>query len=211
MKANLYSRAAIWALASTSFACLLGHFYGFWTMRLFGCTVLPPATLALVWIAWVSRAAERGAGSPFTWIVEGALGGVFAALIYDLFRLPFVLSGYPLFAVFPKFGQMLLGADPSDTGLAVQTVGWIYHFANGASLGIMYLAMQPRATRRAMFWGAVAWAGMVEALLLATPYYAYFQLKLPMSTFIALTLSAHIVFGLALGWWCMKRIVHRTA
>ena len=80
------------------------------------------------------------------------------------------------------------------------------HFANGASLGIMYLAMVTRATSKRLFWGAVVWACMVEVFLLLTPYYSYFQLKLPFGTFLALTLSAHLVFGAALGLWCTWRL-----
>lgn len=202
----LSGRIGVWGLASMSFACLLGHFYGFWSMRLFACTVLPLATALLVYIAYINRQQPAGVQNPYTWIVEGALGGLFAAVIYDLFRLPFVLSGYPLFGVFPKFGQMLLGAASTDTGAAVQITGWAYHFSNGMALGIMFLAMVPRPSLRALFWGAVAWAAMVEILLLLTPYYAFFKLKLPFNTFLVLTLSAHLVFGCALGLWCWRRL-----
>jgi hypothetical protein len=71
----------------------------------------------------------RGAMSKLeTGLLKVRLGGLFAAVVYDLFRLPFVLNGYPLFGVFPRFGQMLLGAAPNDFGAAVQIAGWIYHF-----------------------------------------------------------------------------------
>src|SRR4028118_2170438 len=203
----LFSRPVVWGLASLSFACLLGHFYELWSMRLFACLILPPATALLAYIAYAARHQPAGVQSPYTWVVQGALGGVLAAVIYDLFRLPFVLSGYPLFAVFPKFGQMLLyGTLNNDTGPAVQAAGWIYHFSNGAALGIMFLAMITRTSWRALFWGAIAWAAMVEVFLLLTPYYSFFQLKLPFPIFLALTFSAHIIFGLTLGWWCWRRL-----
>ena len=207
-KTTLATRLTVWILASTTFLSLIGHFYGLWTMRMFACLALPPAAAALTFIACKARGEPRDVVSPYTWIVEGALGGVFAAIIYDLFRVPFVLAGYPLFAVFPKFGQMLLNADVSDTGAAVQAAGWTYHFANGASLGIMYLAMVRRASGHWLLWGAIAWASMVEIILLLTPYYTYFKLKLPFGIFIALTMSAHIVFGAALGAWCWLRLRH---
>jgi len=203
---NFFSRLTIFLLASLSFACLLGTFYGLWGMKPFACLVLVPATLVLAGIAVATRNRPRGVSSPCTWIVEGALAGVAAAVIYDLFRLPFVLNGYPLFAVFPKFGQMLLGAAPTDTGAAVQVTGWAYHFSNGAALGIMFLAMVATASKKVLFWGAVAWAVVVEILLLATPYYSFFDLRLPFGIFLALTLSAHIVFGVALGLWFALRL-----
>lgn len=203
----LHSRPVVFGLAATSFACLLGHFYGWWTMRAFACWVFPPAIALLAWSARSSRDVVASAGAK-TWIVEGALGGVFAAVVYDLFRLPFVLTGYPLFAVFPKFGQMLLQAAPDDFSWPVQVAGWTYHFVNGASLGIMFLAMAARPTPRVLFGGALAWALAVEIFLLLSPYYSFFKLKLDYGVFLMLTLSAHLVFGAALGWWCLKRMAH---
>jgi hypothetical protein len=194
----LTSRPAVFLLASLSFACLLGEFYNVWSMRLFVCWVFPPAIALLVW------AARRDAKAR-TWIVQGALGGIFAAVVYDLFRLPFVLNGYPLFGVFPRFGQMLLSAAPTDFGPAVQIAGWVYHFSNGAALGIMFLAMVTRPTPRVLMWSAAAWALCVEIFLLLTPYYSFFKLKLNYSEFLLLTLSAHLIFGIALGWWCQRR------
>ena len=185
-------------------------------MRAFACWVFPPAVALLVWSARSSpvdaRQGNRKSVSPAnnsarTWIVEGALGGLFAAVVYDLFRLPFVLNGYPLFAVFPRFGQMLLQSAPDDFSWPVQVAGWTYHFVNAASLGIMFLAMAARPTPRKLFGGAMAWALGVETFLLLSPYYSFFKLKLDYGVFLALTLSAHLIFGAALGWWCVKRIV----
>jgi hypothetical protein len=100
---------------------------------------------------------------------------------------------------------MLLNAAPTDFGPAVQLTGWIYHFSNGAALGIMFLAMVTRPTPRVLMWSAAAWALCVEIILLLTPYYSFFKLKLDFTAFLLLTLSAHIVFGIALGWWCARR------
>src|SRR5262249_11898793 len=91
----LSSRPVVFALASLSFACLLGHFFGFWTMRFFGCWVLPPAAALLAYVAISNRGMTRSLSSPHLWIVQGALGGIVAAVAYDLYRLPFVLSGAP--------------------------------------------------------------------------------------------------------------------
>ncbi len=196
-------RPLVFLLAFLSFACLLGQFYGLWSMRLFGCLVLPPATAALGIIAYLTRRQPRDVRSPFTWIVEGTLGGLVAAITYDIYRLVFVLQGVPLFKPFPKFGELLLGA--SEPRWLVYGLGWTYHFSNGAALGIMFLAMVPRASRRAMLWGAVAWAMAVEVTLLLTPYTVF--LGLPMNgRFIFLTASAHLLFGVALGLWCRRRV-----
>src|SRR3954470_22083957 len=101
MAKTLAMRALVFTLAFLSFACLLGQFYGLWSMRWFGCWVLPPATAALAVIAYRARHRPAGVASPHTWVVEGAAGGVVAAVAYDLYRLVFVLQGVPLFKVFP--------------------------------------------------------------------------------------------------------------
>ena len=206
----LFTRPAVFLLASLSFACLLGEFYKLWSMRAFACWALLPATLLLAAIAVASqRRPDKYGSAAALWIIEGALGGVVAACAYDLFRLPFVLNGFPLFKVFPMFGQMLLGAGPADFSWPVQIVGWLYHFSNGAALGIMFLAMLPRAQSRLAVIMAVLWALCVEAILLMTPYATFFKIAMGFSTFLALTLSAHIIFGLTLGWWCRRRLAGR--
>lgn len=199
----LGSRLVVFVLAWLSFGCLLGQFYGLWTMHLFGCWVLPPATVLLGLAAYWNRGRPPGPESPHTWIVQGALGGVVAAIAYDLYRLPFVLNGAPLFKVFPRFGELLLGV--TEPRWLVQGLGWTYHFSNGAALGIMFLVMASCFRRPMLFWGAVAWAVFVEAMLLLTPYASFFGLKMN-GRFLFLTASAHVVFGMALGLYCRTKL-----
>ncbi|MEY2408729.1 MAG: hypothetical protein QOF48_1399 [Verrucomicrobiota bacterium] len=172
-------------------------------MRLFGCWVLPPATALLGWIAWSHRRKPEGPRSAHTWIVQGAIGGLLAAAAYDLYRLPFVLNGAPLFKVFPRFGELLLGA-PEPRWL-VNLLGWTYHFSNGAALGVMFLCLVPRFGARWLLWGAIAWALFVEAMLLLTPYTSFFGLPLN-GRFLFLTASAHLLFGIVLGLWLRWRL-----
>ncbi|MFL5328541.1 MAG: hypothetical protein ACJ8C4_06465 [Gemmataceae bacterium] len=197
------SRVIVFFLASLSFACLLGQFYGLWSMHWFGCWVLPPSTALLVLIAIATRDPPRDVRSPYTWIVQGAIGGSIAAVAYDLYRLYFVLNGAPLFKVFPLFGEFLWGGDQPRWW--IYALGWAYHFSNGAALGIMFLSMVPRASGGLMFLGAVAWALAVETMLLMTPYPTYFGLPFD-GRFIFLTASAHAIFGIALGIWCRYRV-----
>lgn len=198
----LSSRPVVFTLAWLSFACLLGQLLELWSMHVFGCRVLPPAAALLVYIACRQRDRTGGLGSPYTWIVHGGIAGVVAAVAYDLYRLPFVLAGAPLFKVFPRFGELLLG--DTEPRWLVQALGWAYHFSNGAALGIMFLAMASMFRRPSLFWGAVAWAAFIEVMLLLTPYTSYFGLVLD-GRFLFLTASAHLVFGLTLGWYCHRR------
>ncbi|HEV2969473.1 MAG TPA: hypothetical protein VGY55_05730 [Pirellulales bacterium] len=209
MPTRLKTRGIVFLLASLSFACLLGQFYSLWSMHWFGCWILPPATFVLIALAWFDRGWPSA--GPRVWIVQGAIGGIVAAIAYDLYRLPFVLGGAPLFKVFGKFGNLLLGAGVDDQASSLaQWLGWTYHFSNGAALGIMFLAMVVRPNRRTLFWGAVAWALCVEAILLTTPYAKFFGLPLN-GWFLFLTASAHAIFGVVLGLWCRSRIAPRLA
>jgi len=201
-------RFVVFGLASLSFACLLGQFYGFWTMRFFGCWVLPPATAILCFIAWQHRNEPKDLGSPYTWIVRGTIGGIIAAFAYDLYRLPFVLRGAPLFKVFPRFGELLLGN--TEPRWLVHSVGWTYHFSNGVALGIMFLAMISLFKKPPFLVGAICWALIVEALLLLTPYAAFFGLPLD-SKFLTLTLTAHLIFGISLGAYFRARLASAPA
>ena len=63
----LSSRPVVFAVAFLSFACLLGQFFGFWTMHFFGCWVLPPATALLVYVAYQHRGRATSLSSPYTW------------------------------------------------------------------------------------------------------------------------------------------------
>lgn len=197
---EISQRLLVWALASMSFACLLGQFYGWWTMRAFACWVMLPCGAALTVLArpkYFPRSLTRGFDARGA-ILQGALGGLIAAVAYDVFRLPFVLAGFPLFKVFPEFGRLLLG--PNASNWAIQIAGWSYHFSNGAALGIMFAAMLPaRMTKAQIIVAGAVWAMLVEAILLLTPYRSFFRILMPAATFLALTASAHLVFGLSLG------------
>lgn len=185
-------RASVFLLASLSFAALLGQFYGLWSMQGFTLFAVLPG---LVLLAVLALGPEGG------FIRHGALAGLVAAVAYDLYRLPFVLGGAPLFKVFPRFGALLLGAD-QPTWL-VQLLGWSYHFLNGASLGIMLMALVPG--RRFIFWAGTVWGMVVEGLLLATPYADFFGLTVN-TRFLFLTASSHLIFGLVLGAWLHWRL-----
>jgi hypothetical protein len=71
----LGSRAVVFGLAWLSFGCLLGQFYGLWTMHFFGCWVLPPATVLLAVAAYLHRGEPVGVGSPWIWVVQGGRWG----------------------------------------------------------------------------------------------------------------------------------------
>ena len=200
---RLIARAYVFLLASASFVVLLGAFYGHWMMSeavLYG--VLPSIGLLILVAAGDRGDRPRDPARPSTWVVEGALGGLVAAIAYDLFRLPFVLNGYPLFDVMPKFAVMIFGESAPREQLLL--AGWAYHFLNGMALGVMLLALWPAKWIRWIILGGIVWALAVEAILLASPYAEKLGLEMN-QTFIILTASAHLVFGIVLGVWLRLR------
>jgi hypothetical protein len=204
-------RALVFALAATSIWCLLAEMYGWCDMRTFTFFILIPATVVLYALGILDRL--RGDRRLWRAVVMGTIGGLLAAVAYDIFRLPFVYSDawgmgrigipqMPLFIVFPRFGAMILGQplEQESYSMAAQLVGWVYHFSNGATFGVMFAAMIGEAKNR---WGggwlwAVLMAVGIEAALLLSPYARFFGIQMT-ARFVTVTLVAHLIFGVALG------------
>ena len=200
-------RWLVFLLAASSIACLLFDFYRLCPVRLFTAFIFLPALAALFAFAIFDR--QRGDGQLWRAVMIGIAGGVLAAAAYDIFRLPFVFAKewgiasivppLKLFKVFPRFGAMILGQPIEQTSysLAAQILGWLYHFSNGATFGVMYIAMLGDGTRRHWAW-AVLMALALELGMLLTPYPQVFNI--PMTTrFVIVTVAAHTIFGIGLG------------
>jgi hypothetical protein len=204
-------RALVFFLAATSIWCLLAEFYGLCSMRLFTFAILLPATAALVAVAILDRI--RGRRELWRAVLIGAVAGFVAACAYDLFRVPFVVAAVdqvgpdwlrmPLFKVFPRFGAMILGEPfnaaqtDSQFSLTAHLIGWTYHFSNGMTFGVMYLALIGDARERSWLWAVVFAVGLELAMLL-TPYTSFFGIHMT-AKFVVATFAAHGVFGVALG------------
>lgn len=243
-------RFLTFVLAATSIWCLLFEMYALCSMRAFFFAVLLPATAALYAIAWLDHV--RGDRRLARAVIVGTAAGLVGAVAYDIFRLPFVFSDawgmgrfgipqMPLFKVFPRFGAMILG-QPLEQGvpagqpgsawgkgysLTAHLLGWLYHFSNGATFGVMFAAMfggsifgiAPAANgagrvsdagpapgrrrthaARGIILRAVAMAVVIEVCLLISPYAKFFGIHVT-PRFVVVTLLAHVVFGLGLGAW----------
>jgi len=198
------TRIIVFLLAATSIWSLLGEMYDLWPMRLFTLAVFLPACGVLIALAMHDR--WRGNGRTCQIILIGTIAGLTAAVAYDIFRLPFVFSkswglagifpSLPLFKVFPMFGAMILG-QASSASLAAHLTGWLYHFSNGATFGVMYATLVNGQWRR--LWPvAIVFAVGLELAMLFTPYPATFGIRVT-EIFVVVTLSAHLVFGVTMG------------
>ena len=110
---------------------------------------------------------------------------------------------------------MILGepVEQANYSLAAHLVGWVYHFSNGVTFGVMYIAMIGDARQRSWLWAVLLATGLEMAMLL-TPYPQFFAIPLT-TTFVVVTFTAHMVFGVALGlmaksWalrWPIRQVV----
>ncbi len=179
-------------------------------MRTFTLFVFGPACVALIALTIYDRLAGQRLLWRAVWL--GIWAGLIAAVAYDIFRLPFVYASeigidafvppLKLFKVFPRFGAMLLGQpiEQQNYSLTAQAVGWIYHFSNGATFGVMYVALLGDPSRRHWAWGIVMAVGLELGMLL-TPYPGFFNIPLT-TAFVFVTFAAHTIFGVALGKIC---------
>ena len=199
-------RALVFMLASGSILALLLEFYGVLTMRAGAIAVTAPGLALLVAAGVYDRL--RGRGQLARQVGIGLAAGFVAAIAYDVFRLPFVFAepwgidrfvpAMPLFKVFAMFGAMILGDAPNPPyKLTAHLVGWAYHLSNGATFGVMYVAMIGDGGRRHWAW-AVVFATVLELGMLLTPYPATFGIALS-ARFVVVTMAAHVVFGVVMG------------
>ena len=210
-------RAIVFFLAATSIWCLLAEFYGICSMRTFTIWILIPSTFLLIAMAILDYV--RGDRRLFRACCIGAIGGFLAAVAYDVFRIPFVVGAIdhvgpmwlrlPLYKVFPQFGAMILGErySPTQTDsqftLMAHIVGWVYHFSNGITFGVMYMASIGDARKRSWLWAILMAAGL-ELAMLFTPYTTFFGIG-QTTRFVIVTLVAHIIFGVALGLYSRRK------
>jgi len=200
-------RWLVFTLAASSIACLLFDFYRLCPMRLFTVFIFLPVLAGLLLFAIFDR--QNGDGQLWRSVLIGFAGGLLAAVAYDLFRLPFVFAKewgvasivppMNLFKVFPRFGAMILGQpiEQSSYSVPAQILGWVYHFSNGATFGVMYMAMIGDATRRHWAWAVLMALGLELGMLL-TPYPQVFNIQVT-TGFIMVTVAAHALFGIGLG------------
>ena len=209
-------RTLVFFLAASSIWSLLAEFYHLCSMRTFTLYMEIPATALLILVAFIDLV--KGDRRLWRAVVIGAIGGLLASFAYDLYRLPWVIMAIdkigpmclrlPLYKVFPQFGAMILGQPytlhqtDSQYKLLTHVVGWLYHFSNGVTFGIMYMALIGDPAKRNWIWAIVLAVGL-ELAMLFTPYTSFFGIGLT-ERFVVATLTAHLLFGTVLGLFARR-------
>jgi len=182
-----------WVAAGTSISSLLLYMAGVLPLREAGLTVLVPGLVVLggCWMVALRREDGGLAGR----LARGCWAGLLATFLYDIVRVPVVISGVPVFKAISYFGTVFVQV-PAPT-IVSECVGWSYHLSNGIGFALMYFLW----VRTPRWWTAVIWGLVLEGVMLLTPYAEVFGYKLSRQ-FLAITIGSHVVYGLGLwmGW-----------
>lgn len=128
-------------------------------------------------------------------VLSGIVCGLLATVAYDLVR-PVIVAVFQFhtnpYKAMPLFGSRITGR-PTDDGFAV-AVGWLYHFWNGISFGVMFALVRPRGGAIAgLIWGV----GLQIFTILVYP--SFLDARLDNVGFMVTGLLGHAVWGLVLG------------
>src|SRR5437867_5000350 len=187
-------------LGASSVATLLLYFYGVAELGHSVRVLLLPSTVALVVLTvWARRTGRR---ELYDRIMGGLWAGLFASLAYDAARVPIAHAGIPVFRAISYFGTVFLG-QPKPT-LGADVIGWTCHLANGVGFGLMYATLFSRPR----WWTAVGWGVFLELSMLYTPYAEVFGYQRT-TTFFAITMGAHVCYGLGL-WAGLRSWIARA-
>ena len=182
-------------MAGTSGAAVLAHTFGPVPMSFTVPFVVFPSASILVG-AMLTRQGRFARLHRFSELVmRGALVGLGATLIYDAVR-PLLVTALGLtfdpYRAIPIFGTLITGLPATDP--ASLAAGWIYHFWNGISFGMMFALVRPRG---GIAWG-VAWALALQGLMMLA-YPALLQARLDDPGFMASGLIGHSIWGIVVG------------
>lgn len=184
-------RAVCFLACIPSGGALLAKVYGLASMQFGALAIALPCCIGLtaVWI-WARRSGAPGLADRLT---IGFIGGLLGTVAYDLIRIPFLMAGQRVFAPISAYGIWIAAADSSSR--FTELIGWLYHFSNGITFGVMYaLFMRDR------HWAlAIVWAFALETIAVLSPFARIFSLS---GNYPALGIAylGHVAYGLPLGW-----------
>jgi hypothetical protein len=182
-------------MAGTSGAAVLAHTFGPVPMSFTVPFVVFPSASLLVG-AMLARQRRFARLHRFSELLaRGAIVGLAATLLYDAVR-PLLVAALGLtfdpFRAIPIFGTLITGL-PANDPLAL-AAGWIYHYWNGISFGMMFALLRPAG---GIGWG-VAWALTLQVLMMIA-YPTLLRARLDDPAFMASGLIGHSLWGMVVG------------
>ena len=183
--------------AVTSGGALLLKLYGVMPMHVAAGWLTIPG---MMFLAAAAVSARQSRPDLFRSIVRGAVGGFLGTVAYDVVRIPFLMAGIRVFAPISCYGIWVCDADAWSP--ATEVAGWLYHFSNGITFGIMYALV---AMGRHWGW-AILWGLTLETIALASPFRVVFEMAVdPLK--IAIAYMGHVAYGYPLGRYTQNAAV----
>lgn len=184
------------ALAGASGLSVMLHAFTDWGMDVTFPLVVVPATLLFGGLVFLSLRKYPELDRFAARTLSGIVCGFAATLVYDLVR-PILVAIFQFHAnpykAMPLFGSRITGR-PTDDGVAV-FVGWLYHFWNGISFGVMFALVRPRG---GWFLGLLWGLGLQIFTILVYP--SFLEARLDDVGFMVTGLVGHAIWGAALGY-----------
>ncbi len=158
--------------------------------------LLPAAALLLAAIGLLYRA-----NKPLAMIAtKGLVAGTVATIALEAIRLPGFWLGFMPGNLPRLMGVLLLDQFAAGPSLKSDMVGWVYHFWNGASFGLIYVLVFGSYRRwvGAVFGVLIGFGFMLSPVVSALGV-GFLGIEFSKGFPVTVTI-AHAAFGLALGW-----------
>lgn len=186
---NLFFKILAFILCLPSGGILLLKAFGYSQMYTTAYSLFLPSIFLLLFLVLILYYKDRDL---FNLIIIGAIGGLIGTIGYDLIRIPFMLIGSRIFAPINMYGVWL--TDAAVGNAFTDTMGWLYHFSNGITFGIMYaLFMKGKS-----YWWAIGYALLLETIFVVSPFGELFGLTSKPLSLLAAYIG-HIAYGYPLG------------
>ncbi|MGH9711839.1 MAG: hypothetical protein ACRD5M_00870 [Candidatus Acidiferrales bacterium] len=170
---------------------------GHGNLAILATRLLFPAIALLVLISILSPESQPSIARTVFW---GAAAGALATIPLEAIRIPGYLLGFMPGNLPRLMGVLLLDRFALGPSTASDIAGWAYHFWNGASFGIIYILLFGAARRWAgVLYGIAVGMGFLISPVVVSLGVGYFGLQFSKG-FPITVLTAHLAFGLALGF-----------
>jgi hypothetical protein len=193
--AQLLLIAAVLLLASAGPLIFPAAQAGYSTMPALATGVLLPTIAGLASLSILMRKSHPAISKV---IVLGAAAGAIATVPLEVVRLIGFHYGYMPGNLPRLMGVLLLNRFAEGPSLVSDIAGWTYHFWNGASLGILFVAVFGARRWIAPIYGMVIGIGFMLSPVVASLGVGFFGLEFSRG-FPVTVLAAHLAFGGALG------------
>lgn len=130
----------------------------------------------------------------------GLAAGAVASIALEAIRLPGFWLGFMPGNLPRLMGVLLLNQFASGPSLKSDVVGWLYHFWNGASFGLIYVLVLGTCRRWVgVLFGVLLGFGFMLSPVVSALGVGFLGLEFSKGFPVTVTV-AHAAFGLALGW-----------